>query len=67
MYHLSADPISKHDLLMLVAKAYGKPVEITPDDGLVIDRSLDSTRFRARTGYMPPAWPELVRSMHAFG
>lgn len=67
MYHLSADPISKHDLLMLVAKAYGKTVDITPDDELVIDRSLDSTRFRARTGYMPPTWPELVRRMHAFG
>jgi dTDP-4-dehydrorhamnose reductase len=40
---------------------------IVPDDRLVIDRSLDSTRFRQITGYAPPAWPELVRAMHAFG
>jgi len=32
---------------------------------LVIDRSLDSTRFRDATSWAPPAWPELVRRMHA--
>jgi len=32
----------------------------------VIDRSLDSTRFKTATGYAPPAWPELVRTMHDF-
>jgi dTDP-4-dehydrorhamnose reductase len=33
----------------------------------VVDRSLDSSRFRARTGYNPPSWPDLVRSMREFG
>ena len=37
------------------------------DDKLVIDRSLDSTRFRQLTGYEPPAWTHLVQSMHEFG
>ena len=67
LYHVSAEPISKHDLLRLVADVYGKNIQIAPDDKVVIDRSLDSKRFRARTGYVPPSWPELVRSMHAFG
>jgi dTDP-4-dehydrorhamnose reductase len=67
LYHVSAAPISKHDLLRLVAEVYGKATTITPDDKLVIDRSLDSTRFRRATGYEPPAWPDLVRRMHAFG
>ena len=67
LYHLSADPISKYDLLQLVAKAYGKAIEIAPDDKLVVDRSLDSKRFRQLTGYSPPAWPELVRAMRDFG
>lgn len=67
VHHVSAEPISKYELLRLVAGSYGKVIEITPDSELAIDRSLDSSRFRAATGYAPPAWPELIRRMHDFG
>jgi dTDP-4-dehydrorhamnose reductase len=67
LYHVSAAPIAKYDLLRLVAAEYGKDIRIEPDAELVIDRSLDSTRFRTETGYVPPAWPQLVRDMRAFG
>ena len=67
VYHVSADPVSKYDLLRLVADVYGKDTTIEADDRLVIDRSLDSQRFRAATGYVPPSWPQLVRLMHEFG
>jgi dTDP-4-dehydrorhamnose reductase len=67
LYHVSSTPINKYDLLRLVAKAYGRDTVITPDDKLVIDRSLDSTRFRSATGYVPPGWPALVNSMQLFG
>lgn len=66
VYHVSAEPINKFDLLALIAGAYGKKIDITPDDKLVIDRSLDSSIFRAATGYQPQAWPELVKRMHEF-
>jgi dTDP-4-dehydrorhamnose reductase len=66
LYHVSSEPINKFDLLTLVASAYGKSIDIKPDDRLVIDRSLDSSRFREATGYQPPAWSELVRRMHEF-
>jgi dTDP-4-dehydrorhamnose reductase len=66
LHHVSADPINKFDLLGLVAKAYGKNIDITPDDKLVINRSLDSTSFRQATGYRPESWAELVRKMHEF-
>jgi dTDP-4-dehydrorhamnose reductase len=66
LYHVSAEPINKFELLRLVAKAYGKSIAITPDDKLVIDRSLDSSHFREITGYQPAAWPELVRRMQEF-
>jgi len=66
VYHVSAAPIDKHALLNLVAQAYGRTTRIVPDEQLVIDRSLDSTRFRQATGYEPPAWPELVRRMAEF-
>lgn len=67
LYHLSADPIDKYRLLQLVAQVYGKTIRIDEDPALMIDRSLDSSRFRAATGFLPEAWPELVRRMNAFG
>jgi len=67
LYHVSAAPIDKYTLLKLVAAQYAHAVEIAPDERVVIDRSLDSARFRAATGYVPPDWPELLRRMHAFG
>lgn len=65
LYHVAAQPIDKLGLLRLVAKQYDKHTEIIPDDKLVIDRSLDGNRFSEITGYIAPAWPELVRIMWA--
>jgi len=67
VYHVSAAPISKYELLRLVAQVYRKAIEILPVDEPLIDRSLDSTRFRGLVGYDPPAWPALVQTMHEFG
>ena len=64
LYHLSVDPINKFDLLNLVAQAYGKQVSIEADDQLVIDRSLNSDRFRQATGFAPRSWPALIAQMH---
>ena len=66
IYHLSAAPIDKFTLLKLVAQIYGKAIRIDEDAGVVIDRSLDSSRFRAATGFQPEDWPTLVRRMHDF-
>ena len=66
VYHVSAEPISKFDLLQLVAKVYGKNITVNPDDVLKIDRSLNSDRFRIATGYAPPSWPDLIQQMSEF-
>ena len=66
LYHLSAEPINKYSLLQLVAQAYGKKIQILEDKSLVIDRSLDSSRFRKLTGFMPESWPVLVHRMCEF-
>lgn len=60
LWHLSVDPIDKYTLLTKLAGCLGWDVDITPVDEPVIDRSLDSTRFRARTGWAPPSWDELL-------
>lgn len=64
LYHVAAKPIDKFRLLSLVAAQYGKVIDIRPDDALVIDRSLDGSRFREATGYVAPEWPELIRRMY---
>ena len=64
LYHVSSEPISKLELLKLIATHYGKAIVVQPDDSLVIDRSLDSSRFRQATGYRAPSWESMVRVMH---
>lgn len=64
LYHLSASPINKYELLKLVSEVYSKEIEIVPDDELIIDRSLNSDRFRAATGFKPKSWRELIKAMH---
>jgi dTDP-4-dehydrorhamnose reductase len=66
VYHVAAHPISKYDLLTLVAGVYGKQIEIMPDNHVVIDRSLNADRILAATGYAPPDWPEMIRTMHDY-
>jgi dTDP-4-dehydrorhamnose reductase len=67
IYHVSADPIDKFTLLSKVAQIYGKDIEIVVDEQLSIDRSLDSSRFRLETGFLPKSWDDLICSMHDFG
>lgn len=63
VWHVAAAPINKFDLLTLVKEAYGLEVEIEPDETFVCDRSLDGGRFREATGFIPPAWPEMLERM----
>jgi len=65
IYHVSSDPIDKYSLLCLANKLLNAGITINPDDGLVIDRSLDSTRFRRATGFAPPSWNEMMERMAA--
>lgn len=64
VYQVASEPISKYDLLRLVAKRYGKKIEIEPFDDFVIDRSMNSSVFQKATGYSPPSWTELVDRMY---
>ena len=63
LYHVAAEPITKFDLLGLVAEEYDSEANLVPDETVVIDRSLDARRFRDRTGYVAAPWPSLVRAM----
>ena len=64
LYHIGASKIAKFDLLTQIAREYGKKIEIIPDVSFKIDRSLNSDRFYAVTGYKPPSWKQLIKDMH---
>ena len=66
IYHLSSSPISKYDLLKLVAKRYKHNISILPDHNFIIDRTLDSSKFKSKTGYSCPVWSELIDGMYEF-
>jgi dTDP-4-dehydrorhamnose reductase len=65
LYHMSSDPISKFDLLGLINERFGAGIVIVPYDEYVIDRSLDSSRFRAAAGFAPASWPNMIDRMAA--
>ncbi len=63
VYHVSSQPISKFDLLMLIKATLNLPIEIVPDGSVICDRSLDSTRFREKFGYEPPTWEMMIEEL----
>ena len=64
--HLSGDPISKYDLLKIIANQYNKIIKIEPNEDIKIDRSLNSDNFKNLTEYKSKPWPLLVKSMEEF-
>jgi dTDP-4-dehydrorhamnose reductase len=65
LWHVSAERIDKYTLLTTLAEELGWNVDISPSDDVIIDRSLDSTRFRERTGWTPPSWDEMLSELAA--
>jgi dTDP-4-dehydrorhamnose reductase len=66
LYHVSANPINKYDLLDLIAKVYKKDITISKNKAVKIDRSLDHTKFSMATGYKAQNWDMLIASMKDF-
>ena len=65
LFHVAADPIDKLTLLRLLNDAFGAGVAITGRDEPRIDRSLDSSSFRAATGIVPRSWPAMIAELGA--
>jgi dTDP-4-dehydrorhamnose reductase len=62
-WHVAGEKISKYDLLCRLAELYERDVEIKPDDSVVIDRSLDDTRFRTATELPRPGWDDMLEEL----
>ena len=64
LYHLSSQPIDKYSLLTKISNVYGRRLKINVDDQFVINRSLDSTKFRNITNWFPPTWDQMIEEMY---
>jgi len=60
VWHVSSEPISKFYLLSKLAERIYYPNEIVVDETFQCDRSLDGSRFRQATGYIPPSWDKML-------
>ena len=61
VWHLSAEPIDKHDLLTRLARRLGRDdIQIVPDDTVACDRSLDSSALTGRTGWRAASWDSML-------
>jgi len=64
VWHVASEPISKFDLLSLVKQVYGLNIQIEPDETVVIDRSLNASRFQQATGFVLPSWLDMLQQMY---
>lgn len=64
LYHLSAEPINKYQLLLLIKNTYGIDIDMVDYPDFVIDRSLNSNKLRNIINFKPVTWPDLVEKMN---
>ena len=66
IFHVASRPISKFDLLQLISSYYELDIELIRDESVVVDRTLDGSKFEKLTGYAVPTWTDMIKSMHKF-
>jgi dTDP-4-dehydrorhamnose reductase len=64
LYQVASNPISKYNLLKLIAQVFQKSIHVAPNDSVVIDRSLDGSLFQEATGFVAPSWEVMVEKMY---
>jgi len=64
VWQVASSPIDKYNLLVQVRDRFGLEIEIEPDESVAIDRSLDPSRFIARTGITIPTWPAMIEQLY---
>jgi len=63
VYNVSASPISKYALLKKLNELTGNCITVGKDESVVVNRSLDSSRFRTDFKYNPPSWENMLREL----
>lgn len=64
LYHVSSSPISKFHLLGLISEIFNKKIDIIPSDDVIINRTLDCSKFEHITGFRAPEWKKMIEDMY---
>jgi dTDP-4-dehydrorhamnose reductase len=64
LFHVGGPTINKYELLLLIAKIYGKKIKIIRNEEFILDRSLNSSKFESATGYQAPKWLDMINLMY---
>lgn len=63
-WHVAAHPISKYDLLVQIRDRFHLNIEVEPDDSVIVDRSLNPSKFLKHTGIMIPTWRSMIDQLY---
>ncbi len=63
IYHISPEPINKFKLLTLINNAMELNIEVEEYPDYYVDRSLDSTLYRQKTGFTPLSWGKMIEEL----
>jgi dTDP-4-dehydrorhamnose reductase len=63
VYNVASEPISKFEILKFIDQKLHLGTEITPDSNVVLDRTLNGSKFRELTGYKAPTWEKMIEDM----
>lgn len=63
LYHISSHPINKYDLLYMIKTALDLEITIEEYEGVLIDRSLNSSKLREILDYDPPTWEDMIQRL----
>ncbi len=66
LYHVASKPIDKFSLLRMINEIYKKDITINKDYSMIIDKSLDYSKFRDVTGYEPIEWEYALKELKSF-
>lgn len=65
LYHVASQAIDKYSLLDLIRCVFDLQIEIIPDDGVVVDRSLDGSIFNDTFDYQAPSWHQMLTDLRS--
>ncbi|MGH9336346.1 MAG: dTDP-4-dehydrorhamnose reductase family protein [Vicinamibacteria bacterium] len=60
LYHVSAEPISKYELLLRLSEVLSLGIDVEPFEDFRCDRSLNGERFKTDTGIPIPSWDQML-------
>ncbi len=64
LYNISNSKISKYHLLKIINKVYNKRINIIKDEKLIIDRSLNNSKFFNFSKHNFPSWEKMINDMY---